>query len=116
MAVRFADITGNGRTDYLCIEKDGRVSGFTQDDNAVWTHVPQIKFPEGKDRANLRWADINGDGKADMICTQPDEAFLLAFNLYWKSLRDESIWKVADSSFLLRDKQMGWLGLAIVST
>jgi len=65
--VRFADITGNGRADYLCIEKDGRVSGFTQDDDGTWTHIPQIKFTDGKDRANLRWADINGDGKADMI-------------------------------------------------
>ncbi|KUJ11379.1 uncharacterized protein LY89DRAFT_739567 [Mollisia scopiformis] len=48
LAVRVADITGNGRADYLCIQPDSTVS-------------------IGKDRANLRWADVDGDGKDDML-------------------------------------------------
>ena len=67
VAVRFADITGNGRADYLCIEKDGRVSGAVQDDGGAFEPIPQIKVAEGKDRANLRWADVNGDGRDDML-------------------------------------------------
>lgn len=67
MAVRFADLTGNGRADYLCLEKDGRVTGFVHKNDGGWEDVGQIKFADGKDRANLRWADVNGDGRDDMI-------------------------------------------------
>lgn len=70
MAVRFADITGNNRADYLCIEKDGRVSGFVHNDDDSWENVGQIKFADGKDRANLRWADVNGDGRDDMLWSE----------------------------------------------
>lgn len=65
--VRFADLTGNGRGDYLCLEKDGRVTGFVHNGDDSWENVGQIKYPDGRDRANLRWADVNGDGLADMI-------------------------------------------------
>ncbi|KAJ4258177.1 hypothetical protein NW762_008322 [Fusarium torreyae] len=67
LAVRFADLTGNGRADYLCLEKDGRVTGFVHKNDGGWEDVGQIKYAEGKDRANLRWADVNGDGRDDMI-------------------------------------------------
>ncbi|KAK8108347.1 uncharacterized protein PG998_010360 [Apiospora kogelbergensis] len=69
LAVRFADISGNGRGDYLCIAKDGRTTAFIHQDDGSWQNANQIKFadPSGKDRANLRWADVNGDGKDDMI-------------------------------------------------
>ncbi|KAK6069383.1 killer toxin subunits alpha beta [Seiridium cupressi] len=67
LPVRFSDITGNGRGDYLCIEKDGRVSGFVQGDDGSWETISQIKFAEGKDRANIQWADVNGDGMSDML-------------------------------------------------
>ena len=67
--VHLADITGNGRADYLCVAPDGLVTGYTQGDDGSWTDVGQIKFAEGLDRANLEWADVNGDGSADMIWT-----------------------------------------------
>ncbi|KAM0330967.1 hypothetical protein ACHAQA_003924 [Verticillium albo-atrum] len=67
LAVRFADITGNKRSDYLCIAPNGRVKGATQNDNGSWRNHAQIKFADGQDRANLRWADVNGDGSDDMI-------------------------------------------------
>jgi hypothetical protein len=67
--VRFADVTGNGRADYLCIEKDGRTWGWTQRSDGGWDHVDQFKSAKGHDRANLRWGDVNGDGKADTIWT-----------------------------------------------
>ncbi|RMZ77642.1 hypothetical protein DV738_g4290, partial [Chaetothyriales sp. CBS 135597] len=67
LAVRFADIDGNGRADYLCIEKDGRTWGYLNNDDGSLTHISQFKKTEGKDRANLRWVDVNGDGRDDLL-------------------------------------------------
>ncbi|KAF4412991.1 Multidomain esterase [Colletotrichum fructicola] len=67
LAVRFANIDGGKRGDYLCIKPNGYVSGWVHKDDGTWEDVGQVKFQEGKDRANLRWADVNGDGKDDML-------------------------------------------------
>jgi hypothetical protein len=68
--VHMADLTGNGKTDYLCVEKDGRSWGFIRDgDDDTWEYIDQIKFAESRDRANLQWADVNGDKKADLVHT-----------------------------------------------
>ncbi|KAL2205673.1 hypothetical protein CC79DRAFT_1311155 [Sarocladium strictum] len=67
VAVRFADISGNKRADYLCVRETGLVRGRIQNNNGGFGPMIQIKFPDGKDRANLHWADVNGDGKDDMI-------------------------------------------------
>ncbi|KAL3463731.1 SGNH hydrolase-type esterase domain-containing protein [Aspergillus heterothallicus] len=66
--VHFADVSGNGKADYLCVEKDGRTWGWVNGDDG-WEYIDQFKYSEEKDRANLQWADVNGDGKADMIWT-----------------------------------------------
>ncbi|KAL2859212.1 hypothetical protein BJX68DRAFT_252247 [Aspergillus pseudodeflectus] len=66
-AVQFADIDGNGRDDYLCIRRDGHITGFIHKDDNSWESVGQIKHSQEKDRANLRFADVNGDGLDDMI-------------------------------------------------
>ncbi|KAF5507162.1 Multidomain esterase [Colletotrichum aenigma] len=65
--IRFADVTGSGRADYVCVEKDGRMWGWTQDGNGGWTHVDQFFSAKGHDRANLQFADVDGDGKSDII-------------------------------------------------
>ncbi|OBT61486.1 hypothetical protein VE03_09357 [Pseudogymnoascus sp. 23342-1-I1] len=67
-AHHFADITGNGRVDYLCMEPSGRVTGWINYDSGL-VSVGQVKFGENLDRANYRFADVNGDGRADMIWT-----------------------------------------------
>lgn len=67
MAVRFGDLTGNGRADYLCLAPDGKTSGYVHKDDGSFENVGQIKFSEEKDRANFRWVDVNGDGLDDMI-------------------------------------------------
>ncbi|KAK4165172.1 hypothetical protein QBC43DRAFT_378166 [Cladorrhinum sp. PSN259] len=67
LAVRFADVSGNGRADYLCLEKDGRTKGYIHNSDDSWEWIDQFKKTEDKDRANLRFSDVNGDGKADMI-------------------------------------------------
>ncbi|KAF7550314.1 hypothetical protein G7Z17_g5812 [Cylindrodendrum hubeiense] len=67
LSVRFADITGNSRADYLCIAPDGTVNGYLQQDDGSFDNAGQIKVSVEKDRANLRWADVDGDGLDDML-------------------------------------------------
>ncbi|SPO03558.1 uncharacterized protein DNG_06241 [Cephalotrichum gorgonifer] len=69
---RFHDLTGNGCVDYLCMEPNGRTTGWINNCprngnmfNLEW--VDQIKFSVDKDRANHRFADVNGDGRADFM-------------------------------------------------
>ncbi|KAK8855247.1 carbohydrate esterase family 3 protein [Apiospora arundinis] len=64
--LRLADIDGDGRADYLCLEKDGRTTGFLNTKTGI-VDVGQIKFSEGWDRANIRFADVEGSGRADLI-------------------------------------------------
>jgi hypothetical protein len=67
LAVRFADIDGNNRADYLCIEPNGRTWGYLNKDDGSLEYISQFKKSEDKDRANLRWVDVNGDGLDDML-------------------------------------------------
>ncbi|KAL2785319.1 SGNH hydrolase-type esterase domain-containing protein [Aspergillus keveii] len=66
LAVRFADLNGDGKADRLCIDPDGRTFADLSSPTAYF-NMGQVKKPEGKDRANLRFVDVNGDGKADMV-------------------------------------------------
>ncbi|KAF5976214.1 putative carbohydrate esterase family 3 protein, partial [Fusarium bulbicola] len=67
---RFADLTGNGCVDYLCMEPDGRTTGYLNScsKDVKLTDAGQVKLAEKqKDRANFRFADVDGDGKADYL-------------------------------------------------
>ncbi|UKZ74641.1 hypothetical protein TrVFT333_002311 [Trichoderma virens FT-333] len=67
-ALRFGDLDGDGRVDYLCMEKDARTVGYLNKPGGL-VSKGQIKFaPQGPlDRANFKWADVNGDGLVDLI-------------------------------------------------
>ena len=66
LGIRFADIDGDKRVDYMCLELDGRTTGWLNKPTGLqWMN--QIKFSVKKDRANHRWADVNGDGRADFL-------------------------------------------------
>ena len=58
--------SGDGRADYLCLEKDGRVTGKLNTASGI-VDVGQVKFGEGWDRANMRFADVEASGRADLL-------------------------------------------------
>lgn len=64
--VRFADLTGDGKADYLCIEPNGRVTGYlnrgmTSSGQIAFEDVGQIKLATNYDRQNVRFNDVNGE-------------------------------------------------------
>ncbi|MFC5718582.1 FG-GAP-like repeat-containing protein [Streptomyces gamaensis] len=69
--VRFADVNGDGRADYLVVEDDGSVRAWLNngagDHDRGWTGVGQIISGVGAPGGRVRFADINGDGKADYL-------------------------------------------------
>ncbi|KAI1034833.1 hypothetical protein LB504_004407 [Fusarium proliferatum] len=80
--VRFADLNGDGRAEYLYINTDGSVECWLNaggPDNgpkaAKVTWIPQgtIASGVGVGRDNVVFADINGDGKSDYIALSQED-------------------------------------------
>ncbi|WP_058042311.1 FG-GAP-like repeat-containing protein [Streptomyces roseifaciens] len=68
--VRFADINGDRRADYLVLSDDGAVHAWTNNgDDAAdsWTDRGIIATGTGAPADKVRFADINADGKADYL-------------------------------------------------
>ncbi|KAM0544829.1 hypothetical protein ACHAPJ_011660 [Fusarium lateritium] len=109
MAVRFADITGNGRADYLCIQPNSRTTGFIHDDDGSWKNAGQIKVSIDKDRANLRWADVNGDGRDDLLWVEKQSGDAFVFYNHGPSNPDTTL----GSSFAWAEqKEVAYVGNA----
>ena len=60
------DHSGDGRTDILCVEPNGRITARLWRENG-FISAGQVKATEGWDRANIRFADVEGSGRADLI-------------------------------------------------
>ncbi|KAF5009941.1 hypothetical protein FDECE_3883 [Fusarium decemcellulare] len=96
--VQFADVSGSGRSDYLCIEKNGRIWGWTQDAKGAWTYIDQFFGSKKHDRANMRFADVDGDGRDDAIWVEKfsGDAFVyynmgrrdIAGSRYWWEIQE----------------------------
>ncbi|EEU40647.1 uncharacterized protein NECHADRAFT_33967, partial [Fusarium vanettenii 77-13-4] len=96
--VQFADVSGSGRSDYLCIEKNGRIWGWTQDAKGAWTYIDQFFSSKKHDRANMRFADVDGDGRDDAIWVEKfsGDAFVyynmgrrdIAGSRYWWEIQE----------------------------
>lgn len=72
--VRFADIDGDGRDDYLWLDGNGAVTAYINGGPSAsqpggWLWLPQgvIATGVGAARQDVQFADINGDGKADYL-------------------------------------------------
>ncbi|ARZ67213.1 esterase [Streptomyces albireticuli] len=68
--VRFADINGDDKADYLVVDDNGAVRAFLNnggDGHGGWTDSGRIATGNGTPGNNVRFADINGDGKADYL-------------------------------------------------
>jgi hypothetical protein len=50
----------------LCIELDGRITAWLNKKDTM-ENANLIKFPEGRDRANIRLADVEHTGRADLL-------------------------------------------------
>lgn len=75
-AVRFADLNGDGRAEYLWVDTNGAVTAFLNQggpdhgSNAArisWNPQGEIAYGVGGNRAEIHFADINGDGRADYL-------------------------------------------------
>ncbi|KAK4167804.1 CE3 protein [Cladorrhinum sp. PSN259] len=64
--MRLADVDGDKRADILCLEPNGRVTGWLNRLTGL-EDIGQVKFSEGWDRANMRFADVEGSGRADLL-------------------------------------------------
>ncbi|KAF5635566.1 integrin alpha n-terminal [Fusarium sp. NRRL 25303] len=67
LPVRFADISNNKMSDYICIQPDGRFYGWIHKSDGSWEKIEQFKKAEGIDRANIRFGNVNGRGGEDLI-------------------------------------------------
>ncbi|KAF7589874.1 hypothetical protein BBP40_003586 [Aspergillus hancockii] len=67
LGLRFADLDGDGRADYLCMDLNGRTDGWLNKGENNFQSIGQIKQSENYDRANHRWADVNGDRLVDFL-------------------------------------------------
>ncbi|MEU5421198.1 FG-GAP-like repeat-containing protein [Streptomyces sp. NPDC020667] len=68
--VRFADLNGDGRADYLVVDDSGSVHAWLNDSPVgqdKWTNEGLIATGTGAPAEQVRFADINGDGKADYL-------------------------------------------------
>ncbi|GAA4237966.1 hypothetical protein GCM10022254_51960 [Actinomadura meridiana] len=72
--IRFADVTGGGRDDYLLIEPDGTATAWYNKGLQIDRTRPYLEWAQPEKIADalanprqIRYADINGDKRADRI-------------------------------------------------
>ncbi|PMD51086.1 uncharacterized protein K444DRAFT_706964 [Hyaloscypha bicolor E] len=86
--IHFADLNGDGRTEYLYVDGSGGVTAFLNlggPDNGPnaarisWLPQGVIASGVGANRSSVRFGDLNGDGRAEYIYVNTDgsvEAYL----------------------------------------
>nr|WP_062339199.1 FG-GAP-like repeat-containing protein [Herbidospora sakaeratensis] len=67
--VRFADLNGDGRDDYLLVKDNGRVQAWLnvrEGDGVGWNYRGDVASGSGP-RDHIRFADLNGDNRDDYL-------------------------------------------------
>ncbi|UOZ06358.1 FG-GAP-like repeat-containing protein [Amycolatopsis sp. WQ 127309] len=81
--VRFADLDGDGRADYLTIAANGAVTAFLNrggDGRGGWLGQGQVATGTTTDPSLVRFADFDGDGAADYAALATSGAVTLYLN------------------------------------
>ncbi|MFF8035966.1 GDSL-type esterase/lipase family protein [Streptomyces sp. NPDC016626] len=80
-AVRFADVNGDGRDDYLRVGENGAIHAYVNHPTRGWLeYLNWAPGVQGGSRNALRMADVNGDGKADYLQVKSDGSVDAWFN------------------------------------
>ncbi|MET9412627.1 FG-GAP-like repeat-containing protein [Streptomyces klenkii] len=73
--IRFADINGDGKADYLAVQEDSSVRAWINkgtDGHGSWSELDPFASGVGEPGSKVRFADINADGKADYLVLNDD--------------------------------------------
>ncbi|WP_190111152.1 FG-GAP-like repeat-containing protein [Streptomyces cinnamoneus] len=72
--VRFADLNGDGRADYLAVDDNGSVRAWLNpgDGNGAWASRGTVAAGVGAPGDTVRLSDVNGDGRADYLVVDED--------------------------------------------
>lgn len=90
LGVRWNDLTGDGRADFLCVQSDGTVTGYINKGVNDFVDQGLIKSSEGRERKNVRFVDINGDGRDDYVyVNMTDGAVTVWYNDGWTPNTDD---------------------------
>ena len=81
VGVRFGDLDGDGRDDYLWLDEKGAMLGFLNhpggtNDAPAWVplnNFQPIALGVGAKREYVQLADLNGDGKVDYLYVHPEQ-------------------------------------------
>ncbi|KAL1608357.1 hypothetical protein SLS60_003298 [Paraconiothyrium brasiliense] len=108
LGVRFADIDGDARVDYLCLDTAGTTSAILNTEKG-FSNVGQIKYTIGKDRAETRFADVNNDGKADYLTVDKKTGQVSIYTNQGQNQQAMSVQGVGDSSFTWVEQKGMWM-------
>ncbi|MFF4488567.1 FG-GAP repeat domain-containing protein [Streptomyces sp. NPDC001544] len=73
--IRFADLDGDGRADYIVLDVGGGVRAWMNrggDGNGDWAYRGRIGNGNGAAPSQIRFADVDGDGRDDYLVVNAD--------------------------------------------